>query len=327
MLSDPAVGDRRAHVGDVGGAGEQRLVEQVVDVHPAGREELRVFLAKNPVAENAASHVDPLCVAERSADTRRCDARTPKCYGVGMEVAPCGLTDVGVAAAACAASAASAARTAMIWVIASYGQPVGSVAGASGVVSTEIRCLADATKPTSSRAASLMPSGVCRRLTSAASWALALLEHGELVLLARRDRRAAGTSLHGQHEQRRRSAPQRSRRATSANSNRLPRPLTSCLSLAIGRVKSAKRDAIGLALRRRARGIARDAESHVVRCPSLTAPILAALWPRIGVNARPTAVRGARLRRGTPRPRPAAPRCAAAGCTWRPGRCAPARRS
>ena len=54
-----AVGDRRADVGDVRGAGQQRLVEQIVDVHAAGGEELRVLLAQNPVAEDAASHVEP----------------------------------------------------------------------------------------------------------------------------------------------------------------------------------------------------------------------------------------------------------------------------
>ena len=59
MLSDLAVGDGGAHVGDVSGAGQQRLVEQVVDVHAAGGEELRVFLAKNPVTQNAASHAKP----------------------------------------------------------------------------------------------------------------------------------------------------------------------------------------------------------------------------------------------------------------------------
>ena len=37
--------------------GQQRLVEQVVDVDAAGGEELRVFLAKNPITQNAASHV------------------------------------------------------------------------------------------------------------------------------------------------------------------------------------------------------------------------------------------------------------------------------
>ena len=51
-----AVGDGGAHVRDVRRAGEQRLVEQVVDVDAAGGEELRVLLAKNSVAQNAASH-------------------------------------------------------------------------------------------------------------------------------------------------------------------------------------------------------------------------------------------------------------------------------
>jgi DNA-directed RNA polymerase subunit F len=40
----------------VGGTVEQRLIEQIVDVPPPGGEELRVFFAQNPVAENASSH-------------------------------------------------------------------------------------------------------------------------------------------------------------------------------------------------------------------------------------------------------------------------------
>jgi hypothetical protein len=35
---------------------------QVVEVHAAGREELRVLLAKNTVAQDAAGHVGPLVV-------------------------------------------------------------------------------------------------------------------------------------------------------------------------------------------------------------------------------------------------------------------------
>ena len=55
---DGAVSDLAAHVGDVGGAGEQRLVH-VVDVGAADGEELRIFLAENTIAENAAAHAEP----------------------------------------------------------------------------------------------------------------------------------------------------------------------------------------------------------------------------------------------------------------------------
>ena len=152
--------------------------------------------------------------------------------------------DVGVAVAASAAAAASDARTAMIWVIASYGQPVGNVAGALGVVSTEIRCSPMLTKPTSCRAASLMPSGVCKRLTSAASWALALLSTASSCCLRARSSRCWNQLFTGSTNNEAINAAAITT-ATSANSSRLPRPLTSCLSLAMGLVNSAKRDGSG----------------------------------------------------------------------------------
>ena len=49
--------------------------------------------------------------------------------------------------------------------------------------------------------------------------------------------------------------------------------------------------------------------------------------PGRSLPRRLTAPGPARRRRGTRRPRRGPPRCAAAGCTWRPGRCGPARRS
>ena len=55
----------------MGRAGEQWLVEKIVDVHPSGGEELRVLLAKNPVAENAASHRYPLVVIAESFGGRQ----------------------------------------------------------------------------------------------------------------------------------------------------------------------------------------------------------------------------------------------------------------
>ena len=55
------MGNRRAHVSHMSRAGEQRLIDEIVDVLASGGEELRVFLTKNPVAENASSHaLDPL---------------------------------------------------------------------------------------------------------------------------------------------------------------------------------------------------------------------------------------------------------------------------
>jgi hypothetical protein len=59
------VGHCRAYVRDVCCVGERRLVEQVVDVHAAGGEELRIFLAQNSVTQDAAGHVKPP-VSERS---------------------------------------------------------------------------------------------------------------------------------------------------------------------------------------------------------------------------------------------------------------------
>ena len=44
----------------MGSAGQQRLVEQIVDVLAARGEELRVFLAENTISENAAGHKNPL---------------------------------------------------------------------------------------------------------------------------------------------------------------------------------------------------------------------------------------------------------------------------
>ena len=58
---DPTVGDRRSHVRHMGRAGQQRLVDEIVDVLASGGQEFRVFLAKNPIAENASSHALTPC--------------------------------------------------------------------------------------------------------------------------------------------------------------------------------------------------------------------------------------------------------------------------
>ena len=76
---DRAVGDRRADVGDVGRAGELGDVVEVVEVHAAGGEELRVLLADDPIAEDAAGHSNPpvvvhLRVARRTVASRLCRA-------------------------------------------------------------------------------------------------------------------------------------------------------------------------------------------------------------------------------------------------------------
>jgi hypothetical protein len=53
------VGDGRADVDDVGGAVELGDVVEVVEVLAAGREELRIFLADDPLPEDAAGHSKP----------------------------------------------------------------------------------------------------------------------------------------------------------------------------------------------------------------------------------------------------------------------------
>ena len=56
--ADVGVCHGAAHVGHVQRVCEQRLVQHVVDIDPTGGEELRVFLALNSIAEDAAGHVD-----------------------------------------------------------------------------------------------------------------------------------------------------------------------------------------------------------------------------------------------------------------------------
>ena len=53
------MGDAGAHICDIRRAGQHWLVVEVIDVHPARCQKLWIFLAKNPIAQNAASHVKP----------------------------------------------------------------------------------------------------------------------------------------------------------------------------------------------------------------------------------------------------------------------------
>ena len=118
---DAGMSGGRADVGHVRRAGEQRLVAQVVQVHTAGREELRIFLAKYTIAENAAGHLIPLSVSTSSGHYRRRGSgggvRGAAGHGRrGGRGRRCGCATAAAAAAAAdsawAAAAAASVRTA-----------------------------------------------------------------------------------------------------------------------------------------------------------------------------------------------------------------------
>ena len=106
-----------AHVRHVERAGEQWFIEHVVDIDATRRQELRVFLALNSIAEDAAGHVVSFCVGEPRLLNERF-------YGVSgwREISPLARR-----------SATSIVRTTSAPDTSVYGQRSGSVAESAGM--------------------------------------------------------------------------------------------------------------------------------------------------------------------------------------------------
>ena len=128
--------------------------------------------------------------------------------------------------------------------------------GRSGVVSTEMRCSPKPTMPTSCRAASLMPSGVLQATDVGSELGVGVAEHCQLVLLSGEIVVLLHPTLHRQHEQRGDQCGG-DHKGDQREHDTLARPLTSCLSLAMGRVNSAN------ATRRAIADLARDDDALV----------------------------------------------------------------
>ena len=242
-----------------------------------------------------------------------------------------------------------------------YGQPSGRALGRAGSGRNDDRRSPISTTPSSSRAASLAPSSVCSHSTSAASWPFTrwssascacrwsrLSFWSDQVWIGRTNTAAAMATMTA-------SAPipapiasrgrRRIRFSTGIGRLRSPRrdEPSSAAADGVGRLIEVVPERViptilarvreNRAASRRTCSLAAG-ESSVVVAFSVPIPRArsgfrtengadVATRRRVRSNA---AVR-ARMRRGIRPPHRGAPRCAAAGCTWRPDRCAPAHRS
>ncbi len=211
-----------------------------------------------------------------------------------------------------------AVRRAMICSTGPYGHPSGRSVGSCGRLVTVSRRSPHWISPSSSRAASMMPASVCSRSTS--RWRSELtdfsssrccVQPGQLVVLAE-------PRAHGQAEQGGADGPGDDQPGDAEEDRRL----------AVGGDPLLPGDRPGEVAEARPAGVgglaARRLADHASSCgPRSRASLSQGAPPRSTSSVRDAGP----CDPGTPPLRRGRPPAAAAGCTWRRGRCGPARRS